>query len=292
LFRFSILIPTYNRLQKLQSVLHALSMQEGVGEGEVIVGVDGSEDGTEEWLGGEGWKGSKGNKGNNEIRNLSWFRIENSGRAVIRNRLLERAKGEIVIFIQDDIVVTEGWLQAHLAAHELFTGAVIGHVTWYPQMEVTPYMRWLEQGGHLLDFGSLRDGQETDFWHFYMGNISIDRGLLEGLRFDETSPTYGWEDIVFGYEFVRRGGRVSYCEAALAYHWDDYREEDLETYMMKVAESAVWAEERYPGLGFVPSLWKKAVFRTIILSSRPVWRWLPQELRWYVSMKKYFLKSI
>jgi glycosyltransferase involved in cell wall biosynthesis len=279
---FSILIPTYNRKEKLRVVLEQLRLQEGIENGEVIVGVDGSTDGTEEWL------QSQLSMTNYQ---LSIFRIENSGRAVIRNRLVERAQGDLIIFIQDDIVVEKGWLQAHLRAHQQRTGAVVGHITWYPEVEITPYMKWLEKGGHLLDFSGLQDGQELDFWHFYMGNISIPRDLCKDLRFDEGVPGYGWEDILYGHQFVSRGQKVYYSASALAYHWDEYRESDLEGYMTKVGRSAVWAERKHPGLGITPPFWKKIIFSIVIGIGYLFWPLLPQEKKWYLQMKKWFLKA-
>lgn len=279
---FSILIPTYNRCEKLRVVLDALARQEGLEGGEVIVGIDGSTDATEALL--------------NEIKPafpvpLHFFRIPNSGRSVIRNRLLDRAKGDLLFFIQDDIVVREGWLKAHLAAHRQHRGAVVGHVTWYPEVQVTPYMRWLEQGGHLLDFSSLRDGQKLDFWHFYMGNISVPKTLIGSLRFDETFKKYGWEDIVLGYEFVAGGHSVYYCEDAAAYHWDDYLESGLQQYMERVGESAVWAEQKYPGVGFLPGFFKRMIFAVLIALGTFFWPLLPQRWKWYLQMKRWFLEA-
>ncbi len=312
--KFSILIPTFNRREKLCVVLEELGKQKGIENGEVIVGIDGSTDGTEEML----------TRILRNVRNLRIFRIENSGRAVIRNELLKRAQGELIIFIQDDIVVSEHWLEEHLNAHLSLRGsppeaddeaisrihhfirdcfarlrrarndnyAVVGHMTWYPKMEVTRYMRWLEHGGHMLDFAGLKDGQEIDFWHFYMGNISIPRSLVQDLHFDESLKEYGWEDILFGYEFSRRGHKIFYSKQALAWHWDEYREEDLPSYMQKLARSAQIAQEKYPGLRLTSPWWKRAIFHVMIATGSLVWPLLPQEWRWYVTMKREFLSNI
>ncbi|MDF2379332.1 MAG: glycosyltransferase family A protein [Candidatus Gracilibacteria bacterium] len=281
--RFSILIPTYNRKNKLKVVLEAVSKQVGISQGNVIVGVDGSEDGTVEFL--------------KELKlqyptQLEFFSIPNSGRAIIRNRLIEKATGDVLIFIQDDIVVTEKWLEAHLNFHEQKEGALVGHMTWYPKQEISEYMKWLENGGHMLDFSSYRDGDQMDFWHFYMGNISLQRAHLDSLRFDEEMKVYGWEDIMMGLEFCRKGRKVYYSSFALAYHWDEYCEKDLQDYMAQVGESAVMAEKKYPGTGFVPSPLKKVVFSLMIGFGNVFWFLLPQSAKWYLDMKKWFLQSV
>lgn len=279
----SILIPTYNRLEKLKVVLNALAQQKGIEDAEVIIGIDGSTDRTEDYL--------EEHSKNYPFR-VTFFWIENSGRSVIRNQLIERSQGELLIFIQDDIVVCEGWLAGHLEAQDQESAAVIGHVTWYPEQKISPYMHWLENGGHMLDFRSLKDGVETDFWHFYMGNLSVPRSLVAELRFDETLPCYGWEDILFGFHFVKKGNKVYYRASACAFHWDEYLEEDLQEYMKKVGRSAVAVEKKYPGIGFVPAFWKRCVFSLMILLAWPLRPVLPQKWRWYVEMKKGFLEAV
>jgi glycosyltransferase involved in cell wall biosynthesis len=283
MLKFSVLIPTYQRREKLAKMLDLVAQQTGLSDGEVIVGVDGSTDGTLEYL---------------QKRSLDYpcplhfFRIENSGRSVIRNQLIDRAKGDILIFIQDDIMVRQSWLESHLHAHQDYVGAVIGHVTWYPKQNISAYMEWLENGGHMLDFSSLRDGHETDFWHFYMGNLSVPRNLIKSLRFDETLPCYGWEDILFGLAFVREGNKVYYKASASAFHWDEYLEENLGEYMQKVGRSAVVAEQKYPGTGFLPPTWKRFIFKMMIFLTRPIFFLLPQRWRWYVEMKREFLVAV
>jgi len=279
---FSILIPTYNRKEKLKVVLEALAKQKRIAEGEVIVGVDGSTDGTMEFLEGLAQSGR-------ELQNLSFFRIENSGRSVIRNRLLDRAQGDIVIYIQDDIVVSDDWLDAHLDAQQQQQGAQVGYVTWYEQEKVSDYMKWLENGGHMLDFANLKAGQPLDYWHFYMGNISFPRDLVADIRFDEELTTYGWEDIVYGYQFISKGYKVYYNPQAKAYHWDEYLEEDLKEYMQKLAISAVQVAKKYPDIAVVPPVWKKVIFKIMILFGALFRSVLPQHWRWYLDMKKWFL---
>jgi hypothetical protein len=62
--------------------------------------------------------------------------------------------------------------------------------------------------------------------------------------------------------------------------------------MTKVGKSAVWAEQKFPGLGIVPPLWKKMVFKSLILSGSLFWPFLSPERRWYLEMKRNFLKAV
>lgn len=280
---FSILIPTYNRVEKLKIVLDHLEQQKEILEGEVIVGIDGSQDGTEAYV-KERQKTFPGT--------LRSFFIQNSGRAVIRNRLIDQAKGDVLLFIQDDIIVSENWLNEHLEFHKKKQGALVGFMTWYAKAPITPYMEWLEKGGHMLRFGDLQDGQKTDYWHFYMGNLSVPRGLLGDLRFDENFKEYGWEDIVLGYLFTKSGNSVYYSLSAKAFHWDEYKEENLREYMEKVGRSAVVVEQKYPGMNCVPHGLKLFIQKTVVAVGRIFLVLLPQRWKWYTCMKHSFLSAV
>ncbi len=144
----------------------------------------------------------------------------------------------------------------------------------------------------MLNFQGMKDGERTDFWHFYMGNLSVPRDLIGEQRFDEDFKGYGWEDIVFGYAFLSRGYHVFYSAKAKAYHWDEYREENLNKYMGAVGKSAVLAEQKHPGVGFVPPAWKRMIFHFFIFCGTLVDRWLPQSMRWYLQMKQSFLGAV
>ncbi|MGB7522447.1 MAG: glycosyltransferase family 2 protein, partial [Spirulinaceae cyanobacterium] len=128
---FSIVIPTYNRLPILQKCLLALERQNlnldsVVGGYEVVVVDDGSTDGSWEWL-----------EDNAEIiPHVKIVAQDHQGPAAARNLGVKEAKGEIIVFIDSDLVVTEQFLQAHgdalkagekeLGCDRLFTyGAVI-----------------------------------------------------------------------------------------------------------------------------------------------------------------------
>ena len=122
-----------------------------------------------------------------------------------------------------------------------------------------------------------------------MGNISIPRQLLADLRFDEDLKSYGWEDIIFGYEFVKRGNKVYYSSSAKAFHWHQYQEKDFQSYIEQVGKSAILAEKKYPGVGFLPPLWKKLLFSLMITLGKIFRPLLSQRMKWYLDMKGWFL---
>jgi GT2 family glycosyltransferase len=104
--RASVIIPTYNRWAFLRQTLTSLNTQILSPEQfEVIVGIDGSSDGTEEALGA--------------LRpsfSLRWVSQPNRGIAAARNAAARQARHEVLIFLDDDQIASNGLVAAHLAA--------------------------------------------------------------------------------------------------------------------------------------------------------------------------------
>ncbi|WP_017302964.1 glycosyltransferase family 2 protein [Spirulina subsalsa] len=205
---FSVVIPTYNRKPILEKCLRALETQQlrenSPVEGyEIVVVDDGSEDGTWEWLGA--------NLG--DFPHVVRFARNHQGAAAARNFGVEQAKGEMIIFIDSDLVVTEGFLAAHGAALQrgereqgndrIFTyGAVINTCNFeHPTAE--PYK--------ITDFSAA---------YFATGNVAIaKKWLLQAGLFDTSFQQYGWEDLELGVRLKKLGLKLIKCPQAVGYHW-------------------------------------------------------------------------
>lgn len=92
----SVIIPTYNKVGHLELTLSCLGKQDLPSEVyEVIVINDGSTDGTEDFL-----------RRQKVDYNLRSFHQPNYGQAIARNFGLRQANGELVVFIDDDLLFT------------------------------------------------------------------------------------------------------------------------------------------------------------------------------------------
>jgi len=97
--RLSVVIPTYNRRDLLAKVLDSLdAVQAAPGELEVIVVDDGSTDGTEPMLAAR-----------HDPFPLRVLRQNSQGPSAARNRGAAEAQGEILGFIDSDVVVQPKW---------------------------------------------------------------------------------------------------------------------------------------------------------------------------------------
>jgi glycosyltransferase involved in cell wall biosynthesis len=114
----SVVVPTYNRGTDLGLVLDQLfaSNRQGLGEVEIVVVDDGSAVPAARLV--------------NARQPPAGFTLkcvlqENAGPAAARNRGFSISHGEIVIFIDDDVLVSPELIGQHVEAHQLNPGAVI-----------------------------------------------------------------------------------------------------------------------------------------------------------------------
>jgi glycosyltransferase involved in cell wall biosynthesis len=209
----SVIVPTHNRWPILVQTLAALRSQTWR-QMEVIVIDDGSTDGTWEKL--QGWK-----EEHEGMMRLILLRQEHGGPGKGRNRALREATGDLVIFIGDDIIPSNGFVEQHITRqNELGEGcALLGFTDWHRDaMKVTPVMEYVNLYGAQFNYGNLTDGEEAPFGSLYTSNVSIPRAVLGDMPFDPAFTTVNWEDIDLGYRLSLRGLRIIYHRGATAGH--------------------------------------------------------------------------
>jgi len=114
------------------------------------------------------------------------------GLNVARNTGVERSSGEVVVFVDDDVEVSEGWLAALLgaaSAHpavEVFTGPI------RPRLEGSPPLSCGREGPPItsLDLGP-RDTPTRFAWG---ANMAIRRAALDRVGHFEVSLEYGGDE--------------------------------------------------------------------------------------------------
>ena len=214
----TVIIPTYNRVDRLVRCLEALERQTLDGSRvEILVVDDGSNDGT----------GESVRPFLSDAR-IRYFRQPNSGPARARNVGIRAATGRLLLFIGDDIMATPHLLERHIACHERTQGgpvAVVGLTEWSNRTEITPLMRYPAKGAgsqfayHEIERG-LADPNDLPYRFFYTSNASIARAFLleNDLFFDEEFVDAMGEDGELAYRMQQKGLRLVYEPAAMAYH--------------------------------------------------------------------------
>jgi GT2 family glycosyltransferase len=114
--RISVVVPTYNRGRRLGETVSSIlaSRLDAVGRAELIVVDDGSP-----------IPASLADVVAPEAIPLRLLRQENAGPAAARNAGFRAAQGEIVLFVDDDIIVPAQLLQEHVSAHARLGDVVV-----------------------------------------------------------------------------------------------------------------------------------------------------------------------
>ncbi len=205
----SVVIPTYNRKPILEKCLRALERQQ-FSDYEVIVVDDGSTDGTVEWLSNTA-----------EFPHVRLFCQDHKGAAGARNYGVEQAKGDTIVFIDSDLVVTDVFLRSHvealIQAQKELGSAASG--TGEPARLFT-YGRVINTAN--FDDPTSEPYKITDFSaaYFATGNVAIARHwLIEAGLFDTGFKQYGWEDLELGVRLKNLGLKLIKCPEAVGYHW-------------------------------------------------------------------------
>jgi GT2 family glycosyltransferase len=208
LCRLSIVIPTYQRCALVHRALRALSRQTlPPDEYEVIVSIDGSQDGTQELV--------SRFRAPFELRSV-WQ--PNQGRAAACNAGIRVAKGQLIVLLDDDMEPVLEFLTAHLQAHRQGSRlGVVGAVPVFLTQSSPPVVRYIgvKFNRHLENLA--RPGYRFRLRDFYTGNFSIRREvLLEVGAFDEAFAVYGNEDLELSVRLARAGVQLVYSSEALA----------------------------------------------------------------------------
>lgn len=211
----SVVIPTKDRGAALARTLAALEAQEAGGASlEAIVVDNGSSDGTAALV------ASRARGAAIPIRLLEH---PSGGPAAARNAGVEAASGEVVLFLGDD---TEpegvGLLRAHLdlhAARPEQTYGVLGRITWSPRSPITPFMRWLENGGPQFHYHEIAAGPVDAASYFYSSHASLKRSMFERVGgFDPRFPGAAVEDTELGVRLADAGVELDYHPELLVLH--------------------------------------------------------------------------
>jgi GT2 family glycosyltransferase len=209
---FSVIMPTYNRLGRLRQVIAALEQQEYPSDAyEVIVISDGSTDGTDAYLGALRSK-----------MQLRWFSQANQGPAAARNSGIQKAVGEFIVFIDDDVVAEPQLLTEHARSHREAARdvVVVGPLLTPDDFEMTAWVRW-EQEMLMKQYRALLRGDwPASARQFYTGNASLRRshilavgGFDEGLRrAEDVELGYRLADKGLGFVFNMRAAGMHYAE--------------------------------------------------------------------------------
>ena len=193
---FSIIVPTFQRRATVCDVVAALGDIRYVGALEAIIVVDGSTDGTLEAL--------------SALKlpfPLQVISQENQGASAARNRGAAAAFGDVLLFLDDDMVVHPDIVAEHARSHAQGADAVIGHIPLdpgsLPGFLADGVAQWAEDRRRRIAATA-----ELTLFDLLTGQLSVRRSVFEALGGFDTNFTkggsFGNEDLDLGVRLLAR----------------------------------------------------------------------------------------
>ncbi|HEY8297851.1 MAG TPA: glycosyltransferase family A protein [Candidatus Baltobacteraceae bacterium] len=195
----TIQLCTYNRAVLLERVLDACFEQTAAAESyEIVLVNDGSTDATPATIARAKARATCA---------MTVIDQPNSGLAKGRNAGIAAATGERIIFIDDDVLPTPRFVEAHLHSHERHPRAIVrGGAINVESFDDLPPPVW-----------SLKDYSGNFFW---TTNVSVPLATMRAIGgFDDSFAEYGWEDIDVGLRLRFGGVKAVFNKRALVYHY-------------------------------------------------------------------------
>jgi len=203
---FSIVIPTYERPQRLAECLAALTrLDYPRGRFEVIVVDDGSRVPPEDVVSSFG-----------ERFSVTLVRQSHAGPAAARNTGAARARGRVLAFTDDDCGPAADWLRTLEARFADTPNCAVGGPT-INQLPDNPYARASQR---LINYLYAYYNQSANHMAFFTSNnLAVPADQFRALEgFDPSFPLAAGEDRDFCGRWLHRGHELIYAPEVLVYH--------------------------------------------------------------------------
>ncbi|WP_380165763.1 glycosyltransferase [Jannaschia sp. R86511] len=209
----SVVVPTYRRRDRLDEVVRPLLADPATLE--VVVVVDGSDDGSLELL---------QTMAAHEPRVVP-LGTPNAGGAAARQHGIDRARGQVVLLLDDDVVATPGMVSGHARHHASAADLVVlGHmpVAVPPRRHPSRFSALLYAGDYDGMCRRYDDDPGLVLKRLWGGNVSLRRESLRGVPFDSGSfRRTNHSDRDFGLRCAEAGLRGRFDRSLLAAHHYD-----------------------------------------------------------------------
>jgi glycosyltransferase involved in cell wall biosynthesis len=217
----SVVVPTFNRASELTATISSLYSSElrSPGSIELVVVDDGSAQAADRFV--------------HSLDPPSHFtrrviRQENRGVGSARNRGFLEARGPVILFVDDDMIVLPDMLQGHLDAHLSTPGSVVfGRSPYVRQLSPTPFTTWV------MDLSSDPHAHHEELVPVEVvasGHLSVERATVAGWGhfYADTMRTPVAEEYELSHRLSSQGIPVFVARDVVALHG---RQISLDTFL-------------------------------------------------------------
>ena len=230
MIEISICIATWNRKEDLQKIIELLEEQSiPMDLYEVIVVDSFSPDGTCKLVRNLQFK----------YHNLVYIEDSENVLAAKRNKGIKCARGEIIVFLDDDVYPDSHFIEAHLNANRNNENIFYcGQIRFREELTKRSNYYLFRDSQHLSE----KDNNKyLPFNKIVVMNLSFRKSFIDEVGLvNENFIGYGCEDTEFGYRILNRGFRLKYLPNALAYH--EEKSSTIKEYGQKLYKTGLYGE--------------------------------------------------
>jgi serine acetyltransferase/GT2 family glycosyltransferase len=208
--KVSVVVATYNRANLLQRLLDDLAAQSLPRDAyELVLVDDGSKEPVRPHVTGKALPYA-----------LTLVEQENQGQARARHHGIERARGDLIVIVDDDMALPPDFLQRHLDAHARGCDVVMGLIVPPPGSSLPLFERF--HADQLVRFAAAcAAGAPVRGVQLATGNVSFRRqDYLDVGGFDPSLKRS--EDRELGVRFEKAGKKLGFAPDAVVVHWSDH----------------------------------------------------------------------
>lgn len=210
--RLSVVAPTFGRASALPAFVAPLLGDPALDE--LVIAVDGSDDGSVEWLARRGKDDSR----------LRYLDLPNRGAGPARQAGIDAATGEVILLLDDDVIAAPGLAAGHLRHHaDLESKLVIGYMPneWHAVGEGRRGIAAIYRRAYELHCAGFRDDPAFVLHGFWGGNFSMPRRDFLDIGVVGLDVARGQDDREFGLRCARAGVRPVFDESLRGEHLYD-----------------------------------------------------------------------
>lgn len=192
----SVVAPTYARCQGLPAFVEPLLREPGLSE--LIVAIDGSRDGSVEWL----------EERRSADERLIVLDLPNRGAGPTRQAGVEAATGDVVLLLDDDVIASPGLVRGHARHHVQMTAKlVLGYMPndWRSLPAGRRGIAWVYRDAYERHCRRYVGDPLFVLHGLWGGNLSMPRELLLGVGIQKLAVKRGQDDREFGLRCLKAG---------------------------------------------------------------------------------------
>lgn len=153
-----------------------------------------------------------------DMSNVNIFSIPKgtSNAAISRNYAIMHASGDIILFSDDDMVVSPDFIAEHVVTHMKNEKAIVRGLRYQKRIDGSFYLPHWEKDA-IKHWNTQK--KEVAWAYFVTSNASVSNKLLKQVgEFDANFEWSGCEDTDLAYRLIKAGGQPVANDKAINYH--------------------------------------------------------------------------